>query len=104
MVQWLRIHFAKQGTQVQSLVQEDSTCLGAATPCATTNAGALEPESLSYGSLYALKRVLRNKRSHPNKQPVDCNYRAAPACRDESEPTRSNDAPVEQKKKVGGEP
>ena len=29
VVQWLRIHFAMQGTLVQSLVQEDPTCLGA---------------------------------------------------------------------------
>ena len=26
LVQWLRIHLPVQGTQVQSLVQEDSTC------------------------------------------------------------------------------
>ena len=30
VVQWLRIHLLMQGTWVQSLVQEDSTCLGAA--------------------------------------------------------------------------
>ena len=28
--QWIRIHLLMQGTQVQSLVQEDSTFLGAA--------------------------------------------------------------------------
>ena len=27
VVQWLRKHLAMQGTQVQSLVQEDSTCM-----------------------------------------------------------------------------
>ena len=32
VVQWLRIHLAMQGTQVQSLVREDSTCRGAAKP------------------------------------------------------------------------
>ena len=29
MFQWLRIHLPMQGTWVPSLVQEDSTCLGA---------------------------------------------------------------------------
>ena len=29
MIQWLKICLPMQGTQVQSLVQEDSTCLGA---------------------------------------------------------------------------
>ena len=29
MLQWIRIHLSIQGTWVQSLVREDSTCLGA---------------------------------------------------------------------------
>ena len=32
VVQWLRIHLPTQGTQVQSLVQEDPTCIGATKP------------------------------------------------------------------------
>ena len=32
MVQWLRIHPATQGTQFQSLILEDSRCLGAPKP------------------------------------------------------------------------
>ena len=36
MVQWLRIHFAMQGTPVWSLVWEDATCHGASNPEATT--------------------------------------------------------------------
>ena len=32
VAQWLRIHLPMQGTQVQSLVQEDPTCHGAAKP------------------------------------------------------------------------
>ena len=32
MVQWLRIHLPLQGTQVQSLVQEDPTCRRATKP------------------------------------------------------------------------
>ena len=31
-VQWLRLHLAMQGTWVQTLVQEDSTCHGATKP------------------------------------------------------------------------
>ena len=36
VVQWIRICLPGQGTQVQSLVQEDVTCCGATMPCATT--------------------------------------------------------------------
>ena len=32
VVQWLRIHLPMQGTRVQSLVQEDSTCQRAIKP------------------------------------------------------------------------
>ena len=32
VVQWLRICLPMQGTQVQALVQEDPTCLGATKP------------------------------------------------------------------------
>ena len=32
VVQWLRVHLLMQGTRVQSLVQEDSTCCGATKP------------------------------------------------------------------------
>ena len=35
VVQQLRIHLPMQGTRVQFLVQEDPTCRGAASPCAT---------------------------------------------------------------------
>ena len=36
VVQWLRVCFAVQGTQVQSLVWEDHTAMEQLTPCATT--------------------------------------------------------------------
>ena len=46
---WIRIHFPMQGTQVWSLVQEDSTSLGATMPaCHNFWVGSLEPESRSY--------------------------------------------------------
>ena len=32
VVQWLRIHLPKQGTQVRALVREDLTCHGATKP------------------------------------------------------------------------
>ena len=32
VAQWLRIHLPMQGTRVQALVREDSTCCGAAKP------------------------------------------------------------------------
>ena len=32
VIQWIRIRLPMQGTQVRSLVQEDSTCLGATKP------------------------------------------------------------------------
>ena len=32
VVQWLRVHLLMQGTQVQSLILEDSTCLRASNP------------------------------------------------------------------------
>ena len=32
VVQWFRIHLPMQGTQVQSLIREDATCLGASKP------------------------------------------------------------------------
>ena len=36
VVQWLRIYLSMQGTRVQSLVQEDSTCHGELSLCTTT--------------------------------------------------------------------
>ena len=32
VVKWLRIHLPMEGTQVQFLIQEDSTCCGASKP------------------------------------------------------------------------
>ena len=60
-VQWLRVRLPMQGTQVQSLVQEDSTCFGA-----TTKACALVP-------------TLCRKRSQCNEKPGHCSQRS-PGC------------------------
>ena len=46
MVQWLRIHLPMQGTQVQSLVQEDARCLGASKPVCRHSYRVHEPQSL----------------------------------------------------------
>ena len=67
VVQWMKIHSPKQGTQVQSLVREDFTCWG-----------ATEPMSDSYGAR-ALEPMLWNERSHRNKKPAHRNWRVAPA-------------------------
>ena len=49
VVQWWRIHLPMQKTQVWSLVQEDSTCLGATKPVYHNYwACALEPGSHNY--------------------------------------------------------
>ena len=40
--QWLRIHLPVQGTQVQSLVREDSKCPGAITSCTTAETATRE--------------------------------------------------------------
>ena len=57
VVQWLRLHLPGQGTWVQSLVWEDSTCLGATKPM---HCNCPEP-------------VLYNKRSHLNEKPLYSN-------------------------------
>ena len=67
VVQWIKIHSPKLGTQVQSLVCEDFTCWG-----------ATEPMSDSYGAC-ALEPMLWNERSHRNEKPAHRNWRVAPA-------------------------
>ena len=67
VVQWLRICLPVLGTWVWSLVQEDSTCCGAA-----------KPVRHSYWSLCALEPVLHSKRSHGNEKPVHRNERVTP--------------------------
>ena len=69
MVQWLRICLPVQGTQVWSLVQEDSTCLV-----------ATKPTCHDCWSPHILEPVFCNKRSHCIEKPLPCNYRVAPAC------------------------
>ena len=64
-MQWIRTCLPMQGTRVQSLVQEDSTCLGATKP-ANYNYRACKLQLLRPG---CLESVL-HKRSHCNEKPV----------------------------------
>ena len=61
MVQWVRIHLSMQGTQTQSLVQEDSIGLG-----------ATKPIHHNYWSLSTLEAIF-HERSHCNGKPTHCN-------------------------------
>ena len=94
MAQWLRIHLPMQGTQVRSLVREDPTCRQATNPvrhnywaCALEPVEARTPQLLKPARLEAM---LCNERSHCNEKPVHRNQR---------KPTRSNEDPVQPKKK-----
>ena len=75
----VRFCLSVQGTQVQSPVWEDLTCLGATKPmCHNYQVCALEPRSCNYGSPCTLEPVLGQKRSHRNEKPGHSNYRVAP--------------------------
>ena len=81
VAQWLRIHLPTQGTRVQALIQEDSTCHGATKPMHHNYwACALESASRNYWVRVPqllkptrLEPVLHNKRSHRNEKPTHCN-------------------------------
>ena len=81
-----RTHLLMQGTQVGSLVGEDSTCCGATKPMSHNyRARALRPASLNYWAcvLQLLKStclgpVLRSKRSHRDEKPACSNETVAP--------------------------
>jgi len=62
VVQWSGIHLPMQGTQVQSLIWEDSTRHRAA-----------EVMGHNCGSLPTLKPMPYNKRSHHNEKPTHHN-------------------------------
>ena len=64
VAQWIRIYLPIKGTQVWSLVQEDSTCRGTTKP-ASHNYWARVPQLLKPA---CLDPVLYNKRSHRNEK------------------------------------
>ena len=63
MVQWLRIHLAVQGTEVQSLVWKDLTCLGAAKPVHRTTKAKLESLCAPTAAAHVLEPVPHSRRS-----------------------------------------
>jgi len=88
VVQRLRIHLAKQGTWVRSLIWEDPTCH--------------VRHNYRASVLQLLKCVcpgamLRNERSHCNERPAHHNYRADLA-RHWRKPARSKEGPVQPSK------
>ena len=64
VVQWLRIHLAVQGTQVRSLVQEDSTGLGATKPV-HHNYGAHSPRACA---LQRETTAIKSSLAHHNQR------------------------------------
>ena len=64
VVQWLRICLPMQGTQVQSLVQEDSTCCQATKPPLSCDLQLLSPRAATE----ALEPMLHNKRSYHSEK------------------------------------
>ena len=74
VVQWIRICLAMQGTGVQSLFWEDSTCKGA-TKSVCHKYWAHELQLLN---LLDLKPVLHDKRNHHDEKPSHCS-RVTPA-------------------------
>ena len=81
MVQWLRTHLPMQGTQVRSLVQEDSACCGATKP---TCSRACAPQ----------------QRSHRNKEPRCRLQRAAATHCNHTRFAQSNEDPGQPKKPI----
>ena len=81
VVQWIGICLPMQGTRIQSLVWEDSTCCGTTKP-RHQNYWARAPETSSHNyrayvpqllKTTCLKPVLWNHRSHHNEKPVHHN-------------------------------
>ena len=55
VVEWLRIHLPVQGTQVQSLVQEDSTCHGPTRPVGHKYCSPHTPEPVLHNTAFAMR-------------------------------------------------
>ena len=67
VAQW-RIHLPMQETQVQSPVQEDSTCCRAAKPMHHTRAYVLEPGSQLLNPIHLKPMMLHNGKSTRSKK------------------------------------
>ena len=71
VVRWLRIHLPMQGTRIQPLVWEDSTCYMVSKPkLLSQHSRACKPQVLKPTHL---EPVLCNKRSHHNDEPLHYN-------------------------------
>ena len=107
VAQLVRICLPMQGTRVQSLVREDSTCCGATRPvCCHYWDGALEPASHTHQAytLQLLKPanpepVLCNKRSHLKEQPKRRNQEQSPLIPTREKPAHGNEDPAQPGKK-----
>ena len=91
VLQLLRIYLPMQGKQVQSLVQEESTCLRATKPMLHNSS---EPTCGSYCSSSAPEFLFCNTGSHYNKKVVQGNYRV---CRSQRTSICSNKDQVKNK-------
>ena len=93
----LRIHLPMQGTRIQSLVREDTTCHRSAKPmCHNYWACALEPERHNYWA------QARRARAPLQEKPLQWEAhapqrRVAPSCRNYRKPARSNKDPMQPK-------
>ena len=103
---WVRICLPMQGTRVQSLVREDSTCRRATRPvCRLYWDGALEPASHNHQAYVLqllkpanLEPVLCNKRSHFNEQPKRRHQEQSPLIPTREKPAHGNEDPAQPEK------
>ena len=93
VVQWLRISLLMQGTRVQSLAQEDSTCLGATKPMCRNYSACM----LQLRKPIALELVLCNKKSYYKEKPRYHNQKVATTWHSWRKPGHSNKNPMQPK-------
>ena len=80
VAQWMKIHLPMQETQVQSLVQEDPTCLGATKPMYHNLwTGAQGPVSCNHWACVPQPLKPINKRNHCNKEAL-CRCSVTQSC------------------------
>ena len=83
VVQWIRILLSAQGTRVQPLVQEDTTCCG-----------ATKPVCHNYWARVPRARALQQEKPLQWKA-LTSQWRVAPACRNWRKPSHNNEDPVQ---------
>lgn len=85
-----------QGTQAQSLFQDDPACWGATEPMRHYWAGTLEPESRNDWGLSTLEPMLRDKMSQHSERPKHRNEESIPLAATRESP-HSREDPVQPK-------